>query len=165
MKNLNLKINNNTNIDAYFLVDGKKPKFKKNEFGNYECLIETEKDEVELKVFEWNEYKSALWLVMSIVYFFISLFGIFDIKQDKRFRSIDCHFKIKLQNEENNLKLVYNGFKDGDIAIVHEGDCDIEVLSNKYFIDTKSMKRYKIVKGIKVALWMFLIVAIFLFLR
>ena len=45
MKRLNLKITNNTSIDAYFLVDGAKPKFKKNEYGSYISVIETEKDD------------------------------------------------------------------------------------------------------------------------
>ena len=165
MKKLNLKITNNTNLDAYFLINGKKPKFKKNQYGNYISVIETESDQVEIKIYEWNEYKSGLWLITSVIYFIVSIFGILDIKQDKRFRSIDCNFKIKLEDEENNLKLTYNAFKDNDIAIVHEGDCEVEVLNNKYYIDEQSKKRYKTVRLIKLFVMILAVIAILLFLK
>ena len=165
MKRLNLKITNNTSIDAYFLVDGAKPKFKKNEYGSYISVIETEKDEVEIKIYEWNEYKSSWWFLTSLLYFIISFFGIFDIRIDKRFRSVDCDFKIKLSSEENNLKLTYNGFKEDCAAILHDGNCEIEMISNKYYIDKKSKTRYKIMKWLKLVIWLIAIIGVILFLR
>ena len=46
MKKLNLKVASHCNIDAYFLVDGKRFKGKKDDFGKTCKVLETDKNEV-----------------------------------------------------------------------------------------------------------------------
>lgn len=163
MKNLNIKVVNKGPFEAYLLVDGKNQKIKKNQFGSLMASVESEKDEVEVVISEWNDYKSRTWFVTNIIFFVISVFGIFDIKTNKRFCSIDFKAKIKMDKEDNNLTFTYNRFEDGKIAIVHEGDCNIEIFSNKYFIDTVAKRRYKIMRWIKLLIWLLTIMVIVLF--
>ena len=164
MKRLILKIASHSSIDSYFLVDGKRVKSKKDNFGKKCSTIETENDEVEIKIFDFDEMQGKLCFVSSLVFFIISIFGILDIKYKKNCRSIDCKLKVKLKNEENQLKISYNKFEDNEAAVNCEGDCEVEVISNKYYINEVSKKRFKIMKWVKIAVFVLAIVSLILIL-
>ena len=140
-------------FETCFFIDGQKIKFEKNKYGNYGCEVLTEKDEIEIRIHEWNEGKSKMYFIMSLIYFIVSIFSIFNTKQDKNFRAIDCCFKVKLSNKENNLNLSYNQFQEGAIAVVHESDCEVEVLSNRYYVDEGARTRDRVLKYIKLFVW------------
>ena len=165
MKQLNLKVNNNLNIDSYFLVDGKSVKGKKNQFGNTVKCIETDKEEIEISIFDFNEMQGKLWFLTSFIFFIISLFGLLDIKLNKKCRSIDCKLKVKLDKEINNLNIQYGKFEDNGCAVNFESDCEVEVISNRYYINEKLVKRFKIMKWVKIATVLIAIVALILILR
>lgn len=165
MKKLNLKVNSNLNIDAYFLVDGKSVKGKKNKFGNTVKCLETDKEEVEISIFDFNEMQGKLWFLTSFIFFIISLFGLLDIRLNKNCRSIDCKLKVKLDKEVNEMNIRYNNFEDNGSAVNFEGDCEVEVISNRYYINEKLVKRFKIMKWVKIATVLITIVALILILR
>lgn len=165
MKKLNLKVNSNLNIDAYFLVDGKSVKGKKNKFGNTVKCLETDKEEVEISIFDFNEMQGKLWFLTSFIFFIISLFGLLDIRLNKNCRSIDCKLKVKLDKEVNEMSIGYNNFEDNGSAVHFEGDCEVEVISNRYYINEELKKRFKIMKWVKIATVLVAIVALILILR
>ena len=167
MKKLNLKVASNSNIDAYFLVDGKrlKGRSKKDNFGNLCKVVEVENDVVEIRIFDWNEMQGKLWLLTSFVFFVISIFGLLDVRVNKNCRSIDCKLNVKLNSENSNLKIAYNKFQNGEVAVKFDGDCDVEVVSNRYYINEECKKRFKIMKWIKIATVVVAIIGVILFLN
>lgn len=165
MKNLNLKIASHSNIDAYFLVDGRRIKSKKDDFGNQCKVVETENDEVEIKIFDWNEMQGKLWYLTSFLFFIISIFGLLDIKLNKNCRSIDCKVKVKLGSQDNKLKIIYNKFEDGAEAIKYESDCEVDIISNRYYVNKECKKRFKIMRIVKVITVVLAVVAIILLLK
>lgn len=163
MKRLNLKIASHSSIDSYFLVDGKRVKSKKDNFGKKCSIIETENDEVEIKIFDFDEMQGKLWFVSSLVFFIISIFGILDIKYKKNCRSIDCKLKVKLKDENNELKISYNKFEDNGLAVNYDSDCEVEVESNRYYINQVSKKRFKIMKWVKITTVVLAVIGVILF--
>lgn len=165
MKKLNLKIASNLNIDAYFLVDGKSVKGKKNKFGSVVKCLETDKEEVEISIFDFNEMQGKLWFLTSFIFFIVSLFGLLDIRLNKNGKSIDCKLKVKLDKEINDINIQYNKFEDNGSAVSFESDCEIEVISNRYYVNEKLKKRFKIMKWLKIATVLIAIIALILILR
>ena len=93
-------------------------------------------------------------------FFFISIFGIFDIKLDKKCLKIDYHIKVKV-SENSNLRLSLNNDKNNPINL--ETKCEYTVINNNSFIDETAKKRLKILKISKIVCWLLLIgIGIFL---
>lgn len=150
MKKLTLVIGGNTNFNPSVLINGCNLKYKEDKRGNKSYEIESEKDEIDIEIFKWFDIESKHWLLTSIIFYIISFFGLFDIRDNKKPYSLKYKGKIKLNEEENNLKVMLNSFKPDELAFVFEGNCALEANeTNKYFIDENVVSRRKKLKKVK----------------
>lgn len=162
MNNVNLKVTGGIGLNPNVIIDNNPVKLKKNKYGSLDGNYQTENSEIELKVCRYLELSSKLWLLMSMVFFIISIFGIFNPPYDKKCIQIDYLCKIKLK-ETNDIKIKINTQNAGDKAIEVESECKIEEITNTFQIDKVVKKRLVIVRIIEVALWVALVgVIIFL---
>lgn len=156
MSRLILNMRGLSSVHPTVYVDGVVLKFKKNEFGSLQATYETDKQEVELVICKYLELSGRLWFLMSMLCFFISLFGIFDSRYDSKCIIIDCKYKMKL-NPQNKVTIKFTGAFEGNKAVDIEADCGYEELANKYYVDKKIKRRYKILIGTKILCWISLI--------
>ncbi len=162
MNNVNLKVTGGIGLNPNVIIDNNPVKLKKNKYGSLDGNYQTENGEIELKVCRYLELSGKLWLLMSMVFFIISIFGIFNPPYDRKCIQIDYLCKIKLK-ETNDIKIKINTQNAGDKAIEVESDCEIEEITNAFQIDKVAKKRLVIVRIIEVALWVALVgVIIFL---
>lgn len=162
MNNVNLKVTGGIGLNPNVIIDNNPVKLKKNKYGSLDGNYQTENSEIELKVCRYLELSGKLWLLMSMVFFIISIFGIFNPPYDRKCIQIDYLCKIKLK-ETNDIKIKINTQNAGDKAIEVESDCEIEEITNAFQIDKVAKKRLVIVRIIEVALWVALVgVVIFL---
>ena len=61
MNTLSLKISGCPRGHASVLIDGKKPKLKFNQYGNFEGTYTTDKSSIELSVYKYLEINGKLW--------------------------------------------------------------------------------------------------------
>ena len=146
-------------LSPVITIDDKVVKFKKNEFGNLATSYQTEKDTVTLKIYKYLEISGRLWFLTHLLFFIISIFGIFDVPSDKRCIVLDCSFEIKLK-PQSTLSIVFNNFAESGRAIEYECDSEIKELSNHYYVDKKAKKRKKIMLITKIVLWACLIASV-----
>ena len=79
MNNINIKIAGaNDKFRPNVFIDGKEVKYTKNNNGALELNYATEKDSIEISICKYLEISGKLWFLMSLFFFVISLFGIFD---------------------------------------------------------------------------------------
>lgn len=159
MKKLILTVAGNSFFNADILIDDNYiyPIKKKKGIKTYE--IETDKNELEIKINTLNELNSKHWLAIHIFFFIVSLFGIFDIKDKKKNYSINYKGKLKLIDEEPNIKIIFKSCKVNEPAFRIEGNCELENNdSNKYFIDEEIAEKKKILKTIKIVSWILLVI-------
>ena len=162
MNNINIKIAGaNDKIRPNVFIDGKEVKYTKNNYGDLELNYATEKDSIEISICKYLEISGKLWFLMSLFFFVISLFGIFDAQYDKKCIVIDCKYKIKLK-EQTNIKFTLCNIENTGRAVVWEGDCECEQIKNEGYIDKKAKKRLKIMLAVKILMWIALIVGIIL---
>ena len=154
MKNVNFRlVGLDSKIIPNVFVDGQVVNCKKNEFGSYEASIQTEKDEIEVKVIRELELKSKLWWLYALVSFIVSVFGIFNPSYDRKCFSIDCLFKLKLSEENNILKIKFNNPSSSGKAITVEGCDNYEEIKNEYTIDKTAKRRRITLLIIKILVW------------
>lgn len=142
---------------AYVAVDGQTLKFDKKG----ECAFETEKPAVTVSVFNVLEAASPSYYLWSILYFFVSVFGIFDSYRDFKCRRIEAEFIVRLSGE-NRITLRNRAFnKKGESEGVSvECDCDCETVRNSQFTDKAARRRTLIMTAVRIAMFIGIIALI-----
>lgn len=161
MSKLNIKTRGSSSLRPIILFDGKEGSVKRNQFGNATHTADISSSYAEIRIYNIITESSPLWFLVSLFFFIISAFGIFDVKENRKCFAIDATIKVKL-NGDANLELTYLPLGDGTPALEVNGDCDFTVENNIYRIDEVAKKRRKIMLFVKIALWIGLAVAVVL---
>ena len=110
-------------------IDGTPLKFKKNKFGSIEATHKTDKTKVELSVVKYLEINSKLWWLWQIIYFFLSVFGLFDVFKDKKCLVIEAKFNINLK-EQTEIMLQLNRQRNDNKALSVKTTAEFEEIKN-----------------------------------
>ena len=149
MNNLSVKLTGYASKDTMFLVDGQKVKFKNNKFGNRIFEYQTDKDYATITINRFLEINSKLWLFWQLLFFVISIFGIFDMRHAKGYFVVDCELKIKL-TQDTQITLKMNDSPKNDFACTVVAEAEVEQIRNRYYVDEKAKKRGKILVFAKI---------------
>lgn len=143
MKTLNLNIKGNLNKDVVLQIDNQTVKPKKNSFGNYSVNYQTEKDCAVVSITKRHELESKLWFLWQMLFFFLSIFGIFDRRVDKTCKIIDIQLEVPMQ-DETNLTIVWNNYvKKGEKNLDIQCDTEVKEIKNEYFVDKTAKEKLK----------------------
>lgn len=166
MKELHLKLKGIKKINPVVEVNGQNVKLKKDKFGNYENEILVNTNDVDIKVYRYLELNSKLWWLLSIFYFVISIFGIFDTLKEKNCIVIDFHLKINMSEIDNaNIELCAKTFQTQGKAFEIVSNCNYEEISNTYFLDARAKKRKRLLAFVKVIIFIGAIVLLALLIK
>lgn len=153
MKSIYLKlVGINSKIITNIIVDNQNIKCKKIKFDSYEAIIQTEKEEIELTLSNQLELKGKFWWLFALISFVISIFGIFEPPYDRKCISINCFFKIQL-NDINQVEIKFNRLSSSGKAVELETQNHVEEIKNEYYIDKMAKKRWTIIFIIKIIVW------------
>ena len=130
------------------VVDNKVVKLKKKDSNTRYAIIETKNPKVEVSVYKAHQYFGKGWFWWQLLCFFISIFGIFDIKQDKKMLVADCSFLVYVTNDTKVI-LKREDYQDGGKFLKIETSEIIQEKSNIQYIDKMAQKRHKKMKGAK----------------
>lgn len=152
MNTLNLKISN-LQHGTKVCIDGQPIKLKKNEFGSAETQIQTENTDVILQIYNpKHELSGKHWFLMSILFFIVSIFGLFDKRTSKKFYSLEYSGVIPVNGNES-LDIAIAFAKSGEKAITCKSGNFDDNESNIFNSDDVLKKRYKKVRLVKIATW------------
>lgn len=157
MNTLNLKLVNASKLKPTILIDGKAVKAKQNKYGSYQIEYKTQSAKVNVKVFRFLELSGKLWLLMSLLFFIVSVFGLFDVPYSKNYIVLDCEFEIDL-TQNTNVVFTFNNSTDKEKAIEIESEIKVTEIKNSFYEDKKVKTRNKIVNIARFVL--FVIIAI-----
>lgn len=135
---------------ALVTVDGQKLKYDKN--GT--CAFETQKSAVTVRVFNVLEASRRTYYLWSLLYFFISFFGIFDSYRDYSCRTVDAEFIVRISGE-TRLTIRNRAFnKKGESeAVTVECDGDYETVRNVQRVDVAAKRRTRIMTAVRIVLF------------
>lgn len=159
MKTLKVSLISGLHSHLCATIDNTPIKLKKNRNGTYEGVYTTEKDNVELCVYKYLEIKSKLWLLMSLLFFIVSLFGILSPRYDKR--CIVLEYKVNLKLKDNTeVKLSANRFVNGGKAFEITTNAEHKELKNLIYVDNIAKKRLRILRVIEAIMWVVLVIVL-----
>ena len=150
MKTLNLSISGNYKPLTEVYVDGKRVSLKKKKKERLASL-QTEKESVELEIKRYSRYNFKLWFFNELIFFILSIFGIFDQRFGNFYYETECKIQIPLTETNNNFSVRLAVPKhEGEVVRIEKGSVG-EVVENKYIRNNVLAKRAKIMKGTKIA--------------
>ena len=150
MTKLDLEFIGLKNMEGCITVDGKYVKLKKNKQKSYACSIETDKQQVDVVVYKSHNYYGKNWFWWNLLYFVISIFGLFDVRGDKKCLVIDARFTISTEQDTKAI-LRRQDFEDGARVVEIESSSQIEETKNIQFYDKEAKARQKKMKKFKIA--------------
>ena len=149
MKNLNIKINGSLPKDSLISIDDKVVKFKRDKHNKLFYNYQTESSKVTINIKKYSEMHIKHWFFWQMFMFFITLFGIFDSKLEKKVLTINCKFNVFI-NQDESVVIKCNKFIDEGEAIQIETNANVFVEKNAYKVDKEAKKKFKKLKIAKI---------------
>ena len=160
MSKLTIRYSNNGHINPALTVDGKELKGEKR--GKETVYVyETNEPSARVRVFNVLEASSPLYFLTSILYFLLSVFGIFDDRSDKKCRRISFDASVSTVSD-SELKLTARGFSKSEQTEAIKTECtgSLDVYENKFFVDKTALRRTHITTAVRVVLFIIIAAAI-----
>lgn len=129
-------------------IDGKFIKVKKNKEGKYIHTFETTKEKCEVVIFKGHQYYGKNWVLWNLLFFIISVFGIFDGGLNKRCLVADCRLVISCERDTNVI-IKGQSFVDGEKLVQVETEAEVVEVANKQYCDKDAQKKHSKMKKIK----------------
>lgn len=143
---------------TFVYVDDKQQTYKKDRFSNRIYTLFTEKKQISLKIYKYQDLNTKYWWLYEIMYFFLSIFGLFDIKGKQNYYVIKYEALIDL-NEETNVDLAYD-YKAGQAFKQIKTNTELHEVQNQKQISKQAKKRSKIVLWSRIAVWVVLAIVV-----
>lgn len=138
-------------MKKHITINGKLAKPKKNKQNEYIHSAKSADGNYEVIIYKNHQYVGKNWFWWNLLFFVISIFGIFDMWHGSKFLVIDSRFKISISND-SKLIIRRQNFEDGGKYVLLEGDAKVEEICNIQFQDKLAKKRHSKMKKIKIAL-------------
>ncbi len=132
MNVLNLRITGALRGDTFVTVDGERVE-------GTSCAIQTEKAQVRVAVCRYLDVGGPLWFITQLLFFIISIFGIFDARGRGKYLVADCQTDIYLK-QTCDLTVRINPPKKNAKVAEFTGDIWLAEWSNKYVADKRAKK-------------------------
>ncbi|MBQ8748868.1 MAG: hypothetical protein IJZ29_00145 [Clostridia bacterium] len=137
-------------------INGNKVTFKTNSKGIKYCESEIETNTAEIIIYKPHHYIGKYWFFWTLFCFFISIFGLFDARQNKKFHIIEFKTQIKM---ETSTQLTFTILKqeENEKFISISDNANVTEIINKQYYDKTAQKRHKIMKRTKIGITIFCI--------
>lgn len=149
MTKLNLEFVGFNNKDASILINGKYEKLKKTREKAYTCSVETDLKESEITIYKSHNYIGKNWFWWNLLYFIVSVFGLFDIRQNKKCLVLYSRFTISTENDTEAI-IKRQDFEDEGKLVEVETSSKVEEISNVQYYDKEARKRHAKMKKFKI---------------
>lgn len=137
-------------VEGNIAVDGKIIKFKKNKNKTYSYVSDGVSEKCEIVVYKTHNYIGKNWFWWNLLYFFVSMFGLFDIKQNKKCLVFDGRFCVDVK-EDTRVVIRRQNFENGGKLFLLETSSEVEETSNVQYYDKEAKKKHRKMKKFKLA--------------
>lgn len=157
MKNVDIVLKNYRYIKNLY-VDGENVKLKRNKNEKaYVYSFETEKNSILVEIKYYNRLYNVNWLFMELLFFVISILGLFDIKEKNT--KYYCYKSVfSLDNQTNKILLDYPKREKADKLVTTSTNLVYNEEENIIKTDDELVYRSKLLKRIKLITILSLIV-------
>lgn len=140
-------------------INGKSVKLKKKDGGSRVCTYETDQKEAKIRIYKGHYYTGKNWFWWNLLYYIVSIFGLFDVRLDKKCQVIDSRLNVKLLEPVTKIKIKLCNFAEGGKFVEVEDDMFVEEEVNVQYMDKEAQKRHKKMRKTKIWLTIAILVA------
>lgn len=162
MNTLKLSVQGGLGIQPIIKIDDNVVKYKRNRNKVIELQHQTNKDKVNISISNILEVNGPCWWLMQMLFFVVSVFGIFNSKLEKLCFTISYKCTLSLNSGDNTAVIKIGKLQDKAEVISMVTDNEYMVECNECVLDEKAQKRKKILKISKILAWILLVVSIIL---
>ena len=141
MKRIVKLVTSTTVITDYVLVNGKNPTFTYCD-RLYTSTFETEREELHIKMDTFHPLLAKKWWIKEILFFLISIFGIFDTRKFKENRAYEYEAIIPLHDGENVITFNIDIYNPSSFKLVTDGE--VEEKKNQMVDISAKLKKRKV---------------------
>lgn len=160
MKELDINIAGAVYLDnANVYVDGRPAKFRKNQYKNLTYHHRTDQDTVKIRICKYADIGGAVWFFIQLLFFVISIFGIFDTRIANRAVCFDCTLDVDIKGNDS-LTLRCNPPKNGQKVFDVDTGARVQEHDNCYCTAENAEKKLKALKLAKILLAVAIVVIV-----
>ena len=156
MARLDLEIRGYNEVFNKMIINGKEQKIQKDKAGLRTCSVDIDSNTAEIVVYKGHYYAGRFWLFWNILFFLVSLFGIFDMRDTKKFQVVDLRFNVSVK-QDTKVSLQVRDFEDGGRFVDITSDSQIEEISNISMYDKEAPQRKQKAKKVKIFIMLALV--------
>lgn len=150
MAQLNLEFIGLKSLAGHVTVNGEFIKLKKDH-GKYFYTMNTEQPAVEVVIYQPHYYEGKFWFFWNLLYFLVSVFGLFDMRLNKRCLVLDARLKIAT-TQDAQVVIRRQNFVDGGALVSTETTAQVEIISNQQYYDKAAKKKASLMRKFKIAI-------------
>lgn len=147
MAKINLQLNGIKTKNSLITVNGKVAKIRKTGFNSSNATVENVSGKAEIVVFQGHNYSGKNWFWWQILYFIVSIFGIFDRTKNKKTYVRDCRFSVDVLTDVD-ISLTQVDFEEGGKFLDIQGG-SVEEICNYQTLDKQGLDRISKFIGFK----------------
>ena len=156
MNKLTFKVMN-PQPNTWVSFDNQDVRATKDNGGHNVYTIETEKSKIDVTLYKYLEVNSPLYIFWQILFFVLSVWGIFNKRLDKKCVVLKYRATINLENNDTTVIARINTNYKETKALNIETETEFTEQENTREVDKNAKKRLKVLKIIKIILWIALI--------
>lgn len=133
-------------------VDGERIEYEKID-SRYKARFCTDKDRVTVTLTRVMEINCRFWFPLYMLYFFLSIFGIFDVYPDKKHIAYNISFEVELKWQKNEVSIKMLPQRKSGAACSVKCNSPVKIVNNEFYVDSNARKRAIILTLVKLAIW------------
>lgn len=141
-------------------IDGKMIEYTRKEHSRYVINYMTDKEKISVSVYKYLEINGKFWFLWQLLYCFLSVFGLFDFRADRKCICYDLKFDLTLSQDKTNVSVKILKPKKTGFAADIKVKNGLWVTSNSFFVDKKARRRTLFMFFIKLALLAAAVIAV-----
>lgn len=151
MKTVNIKLFGlNSKVRPTLIINGETVRCKRSQFGSYDAVYQTDKEEAIIEVYRNLELTNRFWWIYAIISFLISVFGLLNPGYDRKCVDFQCKYIVRLK-ENNDVNVKFYALSPQGKASEIETTLECFEVKNEYFVNKTAKKRriwYQLIKAV-----------------
>lgn len=129
-------------------VNGRVAALKKAENGGSTLILNDGSERYDVEIVKAHRYMGKGYILWNLLFFFVSIFGIFDVREGKRFPVCYCRFNVSCETD-CKITVCRQAFEDGGKYAEIRSDVAVEEDVNVQYYDKDAKRKHRRMKKIR----------------
>lgn len=140
-------------------INGKVQELERIDRNTNRVCFQTESDTAEVILYETHQYTGKCWFLIWLFFYIISLFGLLDVKQNKR--CLVTYLRFSINDKVDTYTIVtFNSIRENPRVAEIASQYNISEIANEHYYDQKAKKIHKRLGALKFFTWLAILITL-----